>query len=130
MNTRRFHSLVALLVLISFVACQGSPPAIRDISQEEFSTQPPAGALILDVRTPDEYANGHVPNAVLMPHDELATRVGELGAEMDTPIVVYCESGRRAGMAGETLLEAGFTNVLHLEGDMSGWRESGRPTAR
>jgi len=120
--------LALLLVPILFAACEGAPTVVRDISQEEFIESPPAGALLLDVRSQEEFSKGHIPNAVLIPHDELASRLAELGSDSGRPVVVYCESGRRAGMAGETLLQAGFTNVAHLDGDMRGWRESGRPT--
>jgi len=120
--------LVLLLASFTFIACQDVPASVRDISQEEFVASPPVGALILDVRSEEEFAKGHVPNAILIPHDELAARVSELGSDTGRPVVVYCESGKRAGMAGTTLLEAGFTDVAHLDGDMRGWRESGRPT--
>jgi phage shock protein E len=118
------------LMLVSFFgfACQSPSAGVRDISQEEFVKNPPAGALILDVRTPDEYARGHVPKAILIPHDQLAARIGEIEVDRDAPVVVYCESGKRAGMAGQTLVDAGFSQVLHLDGDMRAWRESGRPT--
>ena len=122
-------SILALLIVpFVLIACQDAPVSVRDMSQEEFVSSPPPGVLILDVRSQEEFAKGHVPNALLIPHDELESRVAELGSDSDRPVVVYCESGKRAGMAGETLLEAGFTNVSHLEGDMRGWRESGRPT--
>jgi phage shock protein E len=122
-------SILALLFLpVLLVACEGAPAGVRDISQEEFVASPPAGALLLDVRSEKEFSTGHIPNAVLIPYDELASRLAELGSDSDRPVVVYCESGKRAGMAGETLVEAGFTNVSHLEGDMRGWRESGHPT--
>jgi phage shock protein E len=120
--------LALLFVPIVLIACQDAPASVRDISQEKFVASPPPGVLILDVRSQEEFAKGHVPNAVLIPHDELASRVTELGSDSGRPVVVYCESGKRAGMAGETLVEAGFTNVSHLEGDMRGWRESGHPT--
>jgi len=117
-----------LIALIALTACQATPASVRDISQEDFINQPPAEAVILDVRTPEEFARGHVPNAVLIPHGELASRISELGAETGNPVVVYCESGKRASLAGEVLLDAGFTNVLHLDGDMRGWRANDRPT--
>ena len=116
--------------LFAITACQATPSTVRDISQEKFIEQPPANAVILDVRTPEEFARGHVPNAILIPHTELASRISELGTGKGEPIVVYCESGKRAGMAGEILLEAGFSNVFHLDGDMRGWRENNRPIER
>jgi rhodanese-related sulfurtransferase len=106
---------------------QAGTPAVTDISQEEFLSSPPEGAVILDVRTEAEFGSGHVPGAVNIPHDELASRLSEL-ASTDQPVVVYCRSGKRAGMASAVLVAAGYTKVLHLEGDMNEWQANGRPT--
>ena len=115
-------------VPLAFVACDQEQVGVQDISRDDFVLNPPRDAIILDVRTQNEFDAGHVPQAILIPYDELASRVSELGSETDRPIVVYCKSGRRAGIASTTLTEAGFTRVLHLEGDMNGWLESGLPT--
>ena len=85
--------------------------------------------LILDVRTPEEYRDGHVPGAVNLPHDQIVDRLSELEAHRDRDVVVYCRSGRRAGVAADHLSEAGF-RVLHLDGDMNGWRADGRAEER
>jgi rhodanese-related sulfurtransferase len=77
--------------------------------------------LILDVRTPAEYAEGHLPGAINISHDELAGRLDELGAERNAEIVVYCRSGRRAVLAESVLVESGFTNVFDLNGHWLGW---------
>jgi rhodanese-related sulfurtransferase len=82
--------------------------------------------LVLDVRTPEEFAAGRVPGAVNIPHTELAARLGELDVASGAEVVVYCESGRRAADAEATLRGAGFT-VRHLEGDMRAWRADERP---
>lgn len=78
--------------------------------------------LILDVRRPDEYAAGHIPNAINIPHTELEDHLAQLRANMNDEIVVYCESGRRAAIAEDILTQAGFAKVLHLQGDMKAWR--------
>jgi phage shock protein E len=80
--------------------------------------------LVLDVRTPLEFENGHVPGAVNIPHTELAARLAELGGPGQ--VVVYCETGGRAAKAEAVLREAGFSPV-HLQGDMSAWRSGGFP---
>jgi len=100
------------------------------VTQEEMVRLIEAGAapLILDVRRPDEFAEGHVPGAVLIPHTELAERLAEIDAAREVGVIVYCESGRRAGMAEELLLGHGFSNVQHLEGDMRAWRRANLPT--
>ena len=122
------HRIAPAALLALALAC-GTPPAgVTDISPEQLLTSPPKGALVLDVRSTGEFASGHVPGASNIPHDALAARLAELGDDRGRPVVVYCESGRRAGMAASTLLEAGFTDVRHLAGDMGAWRAAGRPT--
>ena len=73
------------------------------------------GALVVDVRTADEFAAGHVNGATNIPVGEIKGRMGELGPK-DRTIVVYCRSGVRAGTAKSALTEAGFTNVLNAGG--------------
>lgn len=82
------------------------------------------GAVLLDVRSPGEYAGGHVEGAVNIPHDRVADelpRIGELtGGDKTKAIVVYCRSGRRSGLAKQTLAEQGYDRVSNL-GAMSNW---------
>jgi rhodanese-related sulfurtransferase len=77
--------------------------------------------LILDVRTPAEFAEGHLPGAINIPHDELTGRLDELGVERDAEVVVYCRTGRRAGLAESVLVETGFSNVHDLKGHWRDW---------
>ena len=77
--------------------------------------------LILDVRTPAEFAEGHLPGAINIPYDELASRLDELGPERNAEVIVYCRSGRRAGLAESVLVETGFSNVRDLTGHWLGW---------
>lgn len=124
--------LAALLAAVS-IGCQAESPTAATaqvIAPEALLASPPEGVLILDVRTPEEFAAGHVPEAVNIPHDQLAARLPELDAAKSSPIVVYCERGGRAKKAEGLLLGAGYRDVLHLDGDMSAWRAAGRPTAK
>lgn len=93
------------------------PPLAHRLVEQE-------GALLLDVRTPEEYEAGHVDGARNIPHDQVSARIDELRSwtdgKGDAPIVVYCRSGRRSGMAKEALLEAGFSKVTNL-GGMGNW---------
>lgn len=77
-----------------------------------------AGALLLDVRTPQEFREQHLTNAQNIPVQELAGRIGELGAK-SRPIVVYCRSGARSAAAATVLHAAGYA-VLDI-GAMSNW---------
>ena len=125
----RHFAIPTLLVVAGLaLACSEPTAQVGRISPEALLASPPPDALILDVRTPDEFASGHVPDAVNVPYDEVEARLGELGADRGRPVVVYCERGGRAGRAESVLLGAGFTDVRHLEGDMSAWRAAGRAT--
>ena len=82
---------------------------------------------MLDVRTPEEFAAGHVPGAVNIPHSELAARIAELAGARERDIVVYCRTGMRAAEALEVLEKAGFKRLFHLKGDYTRWSEEKRP---
>ncbi|MEO1430958.1 MAG: rhodanese-like domain-containing protein [Cyanobacteria bacterium J06632_19] len=125
---RFFVLLSVLLVLcINIYACNSSIagnkqiPATELIEQIKLDKAP----VILDVRTSEEYSQGHIPGAINIEYRELPSRISEINSLSNQKIVVYCERGVRANIAEETLKKAGFTEVLHLEGDMSGWRERG-----
>jgi rhodanese-related sulfurtransferase len=119
---------VFFLTLASAVVCNAATPTI---TQEGLLKKIESGAapLILDVRTAGEYRAGHVPHAINIPHNELASRVTELFDAMDREIVTYCERGPRARYAESILQEAGFSTVHHLVGDMYAWRKNGLPIA-
>jgi rhodanese-related sulfurtransferase len=89
-----------------------------------------AGVVVVDVRTPEEYAAGHVPGAVNVPYTDLPARISELTGAADKDIVLYCVSGRRAGIAAARLKEHGFTRLLHLQGDIRGWQEKNLPVEK
>jgi phage shock protein E len=69
--------------------------------------------VYIDVRSADEYQQGHIEGALLMPHTEIGKLIAKANISRDTPIVVYCRSGRRAGLALETLAELGYSNVTN-----------------
>jgi phage shock protein E len=108
--------ILAVLAVIS-VACSpvdkpkpataspAAPSAVEQAIQE--------GALIVDVRTPEEYASGHYPGAVNIPVDEIERRMNELGPDKNRPIVLYCRSGRRSGIALDLVRRAGYTRAVN-----------------
>lgn len=126
-----FAAVVALVAGLAVfgLSMQSTETATPVISQDEVLELIDSGdeVLILDVRTQREFDDGRVPGAVLIPHTELMDRFDEIAEFMDKPVVVYCEAGGRAGRAENELSEAGFTNLLHLEGDMRAWKANGRP---
>ena len=81
--------------------------------------------LLIDVRSPEEFADGHIPGAVNMPHENINDYLSELEGHKDKPIIIYCRSGRRAKLAMKVLEDLDFSEVMHLEGDMLGWSAAG-----
>ena len=78
-------------------------------------------AVVLDVRNQDEYAAGHLPNAVLLPVDLIEAKSAEVAKvlpDKDAEILVYCRSGKRAHRASQALADMGYTNVEHIGGIM------------
>ena len=102
--------LVNLFILfvcpLLLVACgQEEPPALAI----------PEG-VILDVRTSQEFNTGHIPDAILLPYDQLYAEVEELIPDKDQTIFVYCQSGRRSRIAASLLREIGYSSVYDLGG--------------
>jgi hydroxyacylglutathione hydrolase len=95
-----------------------SPAEVYDIitNDEDY--------IILDVRTQDEYNEGHLDKALLIPVDELEGRIDEL--DKNNPIITYCRSGARSNRAANILIENGFSKVYDM-GGILGWEEEGFP---
>jgi len=72
--------------------------------------------LWIDVRTAQEFSDGHVPQALNIPYDEIAGRIETIAPDKDALIYVYCRSGRRSGIAKETLDGMGYTQVINAGG--------------
>ena len=74
------------------------------------------GYIILDTRTQAEYDEGHIPGAIVIPHDEITDRAEEELPHKDQLLLVYCRSGRRSKLAAEALVELGYTNIKEFGG--------------
>ena len=74
------------------------------------------GYIILDVRTQEEYDEGHIPGAIVISHEEIAEKAEEMLTDKDQLILVYCRSGRRSKIAAEALVELGYTNIKEFGG--------------
>ena len=74
------------------------------------------GYIILDVRTQEEYDQGHIPGAIVISHEEIEARAEEVLTDKDQLILVYCRSGRRSKIAAEALAELGYTNIKEFGG--------------
>jgi rhodanese-related sulfurtransferase len=126
----------SLLLTGLLAGCSLHPPHVdtreggfRRIDVETFRAEREAGAFqaVVDVRSPAEFAAGHVPQALNIPIDQLKARTDELAAYQTAPIAVICESGGRSLAASSTLVRAGFTGVVDVEGGTRAWRMLGHP---
>ena len=74
------------------------------------------GYIILDVRTQEEYDQGHIPGATQISHEEIAEKAEDVLTDKNQLILVYCRSGRRSKIAAEALVELGYTNIKEFGG--------------
>ena len=74
------------------------------------------GYIILDVRTQEEYDEGHIPGATQISHEEIAEKAEDVLTDKEQLILVYCRSGRRSKIAAEALVELGYTNIKEFGG--------------
>ena len=74
------------------------------------------GYIILDTRTQEEYDEGHIPGAILIPYDEILEKAESMLTDKDQLILVYCRSGRRSKLAAEDLQKLGYTNIKEFGG--------------
>ena len=114
--------LPLLLSALMLTACSPSGGTktnpYRQISMDEAATMmaQETNYIILDVRRPDEFAAGHIPNAINVPNETIGTaEIPEL-PDKDQLIMVYCRSGRRSKEAAEKLVKLGYTNIVEFGG--------------
>ena len=88
------------------------------------------GAVVLDVRDKKEFGEGHIVDAMNIPHTAIASRIGELERHKVKPVVVACKMGQHSGAVGTLLRKAGFENVVRLRGGITEWRNQNLPVVR
>ncbi|MBE6899438.1 MAG: rhodanese-like domain-containing protein [Ruminococcaceae bacterium] len=121
MIKRRLLSIVAALVFLLAVSGCGAeekgsvymninPEKAKEMMEdlEEF--------VLLDARAEEEFSEGHIPGAIVIPHDEIEERAEAEIPEKDVPVFVYCRSGRRSKIAAEALVSLGYSEVYEFGG--------------
>lgn len=137
-----------LLVLSSPAFTQSLPPTVnqnvevaqkpvRTIGMDEYRklVENPGSALIVDVREPQEFAAGHVPGAINIPRGLISSQIWNYvgaseKADLERPIILQCQSGRRATLAAQTLQELGFTQTTAVIMNLDDWQKAGNPFAK
>lgn len=124
-NALRSYVKGLFLSVLSVMSFASFAQEVKNISADELLAADKSNWLILDVRSEKEFNSGHVPGALNIAHTEIADNLQKLLAHKDKPIVVYCRSGFRAGKATDILLDQGFSQLMHLQGDMLNWQKAG-----
>ena len=127
---RRLIALIAILLgtTVLLAGCSSSDGSVVNVSADEFLTAvAEPGTVVVDVRTPAEYAAGHVDGAINVDVEsgDFATQIAAL--PKDTQYAVYCRSGRRSTVATNQMAEAGFTSLVNLEGGVADLQSAGAP---
>ena len=128
MRSKWMMALVALSLAVVAPRLMGQDAAEVSVQQANGMSQ--QGALLLDVREESEYAALHAPQAKLMPLGDVSSRLKEIDAYKEKPVVVVCRSGRRSAKAVAILKEAGFTQVSNVQGGMIAWEQAGLATIK
>jgi rhodanese-related sulfurtransferase len=112
---------------------------IREVTTHEVLHIQRIGSPVVDVREPEEFADGHIPGAVNIPlgrleidvnsHPAVVEREGETRSLRERPVVLYCLSGGRSARAAAALRRLGFTNPVSLAGGILAWTGDGHPVA-
>ena len=119
------YFVIAVLAILLLAGCsqkKQQEASYRQINMDEAIAMmaEETNYLILDVRTPEEFAAGHIPNAINIPNEEIGTaQIPEL-PDQDQLILVYCRSGNRSKQASEKLAALGYTNIVEF-GGINSW---------
>ncbi len=123
----------AFAILLSIFAFASLAEQTATISQQELlalMATPASNTVVLDVRTAEEFAEGHIKGAINISHEQINENLAKILAYKDQTVVVHCRSGRRAVSAENDLRAAGFSDLRHLEGDMKGWQAADLPLVK
>ncbi len=112
--------LVVIGLAMSFMS-RGDSKGLVSYEELQQKLTDKAPIVLLDVRTQEEFNNGHIPGALLLPYDEIDQKAAQLLPEKEKEIIIYCRSGRRSAIAKDSLEALGYTNVKDF-GGMNRWQ--------
>jgi sulfur-carrier protein adenylyltransferase/sulfurtransferase len=99
---------------------------IREIDTAEASAARDDGALVLDVREPEEYEQGAIPGAIHIPRGNLESNIENRIPDKNAPVLIHCASGVRSAFAAKTMQDLGYTDVVSVKGGFNRWKDEGR----
>ena len=105
-------NLVLFAVLCLTAGCHDAPPPVDEVALAAIT----AGALVVDVRTADEFSSGHFAGAINIPHESIVEGLRARDISPDQPLVLYCRTGNRSGKAQQALRTEGYTSVSNAGG--------------
>ena len=114
---------LALILLMSFDALSAELWSVAQL--QKAISKSDHKPVLLDVRTQSEYNDGHIQDAINIPHDQILKEPQLVSAYKDSQMVVFCRSGVRAGKVIEMLEDLGFKEIIDIDGDMLAWNEAG-----
>ena len=117
------RTYLALILLMSFDVLSAELWSVAQL--QKAISKSDHKPVLLDVRTQSEYNDGHIQDAINIPHDQILKEPQLLSAYKDSQVVVFCRSGFRAGKVIEMLEGLGFKEIIDIDGDMLAWNEAG-----
>jgi phage shock protein E len=117
-NMKQF--IWALIAFVTLTACSQAEPDMAEWL---------ATGVVIDTRTLDEFNAGHVQGAELIPYDQIRQGIASVAPDKQTPVILYCRSGRRAGIAEQVLVNMGYEKVINVGGlpEIKAFMETYRP---
>ena len=117
------RTYLTLILLMSFDALSAELWSVAQL--QKAISKSDHKPVLLDVRTQSEYNDGHIQDAINIPHDQILKEPQLVSAYKDSQMVVFCRSGVRAGKVIEMLEGLGFKEIIDIDGDMLAWNEAG-----
>ena len=115
--------ILIILAMLGLTACGNNTEDAKESAYVNITAQQAKeimdtqkGYIILDTRTQEEYAQSHIPGAILIPYDEILDKAESILTDKNQLILVYCRSGRRSKLAAQDLVKLGYTNIKEFGG--------------
>jgi rhodanese-related sulfurtransferase len=120
----------ASALLLTLTACSGGNGYHTESVDAFAATIADPAVVVIDVRTPEEFATGHIANAVNMNVEGADFDAQVSNVTKSASVAVYCHSGRRSAIAADKMVAAGFKNIHNLDGGISAWTAAGQPVTQ